>query len=224
MVMNRNKPIMIEFVGFPCAGKTSVAERLKERIIEEGYSCRLQQEILNEIKKSTSRIGIISRKPQNLIDQLKIETNLCILALAKPKIIFNIIIIFFKNFYLSSTMPKRAVTTFLKRLLFIEKLKLLYTDYDFIILDQGIVQAFYFLVNYNKVAFNDKKTLNSMESWFPYYLVANLVVLLSIDVDTSMTRVKLRSKKNNPWDKLRSELLQQIPPILKQYLILQFRP
>jgi thymidylate kinase len=188
----------IEFAGFPGAGKTTISSRLNETMRADGYRTLYQPEIEKVGRLKMKYYYYTSRYfPLSLFawSQMKSKGRAGPFTFAR------------ENIGLKEEI-KRSVMIFQRRQRWLQKQK--ESDTPFL-LDQGLIQATYFMGTYGREA-NQEKTVfpeDEIKKWLFLEEVGDAVIFVDISPEQTIERIEGRNTPGNPWDSLERDTLRK---------------
>lgn len=194
-------PLIIEFIGLPGAGKTTIVQHMFAELTTAGYQCFSLSSFDNPEPVEKNKGGILS-KSKTLVHFLSA-------CLTNPGIARHAFI------YAWQVKPRnfenlRRLVVLMARLNYFQTI--LRKNYDLILLDQGILQYIW------SIAVNGKPPEDSrhLQSLLKGVLntVPSFVVHIDVDVDLAVERIQQRPTARSRFDRMSP---MQVSELLTEY-------
>lgn len=189
-------PLVVEFVGLPGAGKTTICDRVAERLRECGISLISRREILQEWHRNALPQKIIQLLPTEGNDSRILLNSLLFAARVKP-------------IALQSFLQAGKVFTNVKRNEAVARSG----KYQVLLLDQGLLQEIWSVVLTGSVP----PKVDLHRAMTAVFSNRSMVFIdFKVDIETALSRIGKRSSMNSCFDKMESDraysaLLQYAP-------------
>ncbi|HEY9622358.1 MAG TPA: AAA family ATPase [Crinalium sp.] len=187
-VTKPSQPLVIEFVGLPGAGKTTVFHQVVAQLREEGISVAARDEILKQWK-STGRVKkLLQLLPQTWNHVQTLVQSLVLASQVKP---------------LNRQSFAKAVKVYtnVKRIDAIAQSR----SHQLIVLDQGLLQEIWSVGITGKPP-ETKQIQRELSTLFQTRSVA--IVDFNIDVETALQRIQQRPTEGSRFDVMESDAAQ----------------
>lgn len=182
-------PRVVEFIGLPGAGKTTIARLVIEELTTAGNRCFG----LNTLSNPET----IEKKKGGLTDKLK-----TLYSVASSFVFYNRIARDALSYVLHtkpiSLASLHRFIAFLVRLNFIRKM--MSSNYDLIILDQGLIQYIWSMRAFGDSSTNDKYLKRLLRDILDE--ISPLVILVDVEVGLAAQRVNNRSTMRSRFDSM----------------------
>lgn len=188
MGVNLNKPsLVIEFIGLPGAGKTTIAQNAIESLTTVGYHC-FGLSTLDKPEGSEKAKG-------GLFSKLRSLKQFAIACLMYRRIAFYAFVytLQVKPF---SLINLRRFFVLMARLRFM--MTLMKDDYDFIILDQGLIQYIWSIAVTGERPKNDKYLARLLKSILDK--ISLFVIMVDIETELAVERIFNRPTMRSRFD------------------------
>jgi len=192
-----NAPLIIEFIGLPGAGKTTIAHLAIENLSKAGYKCFGLSTLENPENLEKKKGGIFSK--------LKTLYRFVYVCVLHRRFAFN-------AFLFSMHVKPFSFVNLRRFLILLARLKFLRTlmkdHYDFIILDQGLIQYIW------SIAITAKQSLN--KGFLNQVLKSILdelslfVIMVDIETELAVKRIVNRPTMRSRFDRMPSTMAESM--------------
>lgn len=192
------KPLVIEFVGLPGAGKTTVLHQVAPQLKAEKFSIAQRSEILQSWQKQSVLQKILKLIPQSQDQWSVLLHSLAFAAQVKPT---NR-----QSFSKASRIFSNA-----------KRLDAIRPDYQFVLLDQGVLQETW-SVGITGTPPAPTALRQVLSTFVKSRSIA--IVYFNIDAETALQRIQARSTASSRFDQMQSDVarsrLVQYQPLLEE--------
>ena len=192
-----NAPLIIEFIGLPGAGKTTIAQRAIENLSEAGYQCFGLSTLNNPESLEKKKGGIFAK--------LKTLYRFVYVCVVHRKFAYNAFL-FSMHVKPVSLVNLRRFLILLARLIFLRTL--LRNNYDFIILDQGLIQYIWSIAITGKQSLNKDYLNRVLKSILDE--LSLFVVMVDIETELAVKRIVNRPTMRSRFDRMSSTKIETI--------------
>jgi thymidylate kinase len=184
-----SQPLLVEFIGVPGAGKTTIAQVAIENLNASGYRCFGLSTLDKPETKEKLKGGILSK--------LRTTFQFALSCIIYPRIAIDA---------LRFVMQVKPVNfnTIQRYILFMARLKffssLIEEDFDFIILDQGLIQYIWSIAVSGEEPTSDRylaQLVNSLLDEMPLF-----VILVDIETELAIERIVNRPTMRSRFDRM----------------------
>lgn len=190
-------PIVVEFIGLPGAGKTTIAQNAIENLTAAGYRC-FGLSTLDRPESSEKAKG-------GLISKLRMLKQFAIACLMYRHIAIYAFLYTMQVRPLSYINLRRFLVL-LARLDFMTTL--MDRDYDFIILDQGLLQYIWSIAVTGEGPKNDKYLARVLKSILDE--ISLFVIMVDVETDLAIERIVSRPTMRSRFDHMPASKAQAI--------------
>lgn len=181
------QPLMIEFIGLPGAGKTTIAQRVIAELTDAGYRCF-------GLSTLTSPEGI-TKKKGNLFQKLRTFYGLVLSSVLCRDIAVNAFLYTCRVRPLSFKSFQRLMVL-LVRLDFVRTI--MNEDFELVLLDQGLLQNIWSIATTGSIRENDKYLMRLTESVLNRF--SPIVIGTRIEAAVAAERITQRRTKRSRFD------------------------
>lgn len=185
-------PLIIEFIGLPGAGKTTITQHVLVELRTAEYRC-FSLNNLNNPETIEKRKGGVLSKLKTFFGFLSASVVYKRIAINAFKYSLHVTPFSFSNF-------RRAVVLVIR---LNEIRSILKGNYDLVVLDQGLIQNIWSIAAAGDTPKDNKyldRLLESVLDSFPSY-----IIYVDVGAETAMERIKLRRTMRSRFDRMSTD-------------------